>query len=294
MEHIDKLKPLFIAVAILLVLYIVLSPRIVPFLYSGRVFYPIPCPDMKYDGPPIHGVIPEDVYFNAPNGNRLHGWYFKSPGSKYIAVVNHGNRGNISTMSHLVPVVLLLSSGVSALLYDYEGYGCSQGKPSAKGILADGKAAYNFTIEKLGYKPQQIIEYGESLGCAVAGRLSVCNPCAGVILQSGFASLERIGKEVMPIVSIYPSFLFPLPRLDTAQILKQPHPPLLILHGKQDTVVPFAHAETLYESASPPRQLVALPNTAHHDLLMHEHDAKLAVDAIRQFVSGLNSVPSRP
>jgi uncharacterized protein len=273
----------------LLTAYIVLSPRVSPFLYSAKLFRPEVCTDGGYEGPPIVGVIPKDVYFNAPNGNRLHGWFFKLPNSNYIAVVNHGNKGNIGTMTHLTPVDLLLNSGVSVLLYDYEGYGISQGKPSLKGILADGKAAYDYAITGLGYRPAQIIEYGESLGCAVAGRLAVCVPCAGVILQSGFASLERIGKEAMPIVKIYPSWLFPLPRLDTAEMLKQPHPPLLIIHGKQDTVVPFAHAEALYESASQPKQLLALPNTAHHDILTHEHDKELAIATIKGFISKLKS-----
>jgi uncharacterized protein len=271
-------------------------------VYSGRVFYPLSSTDGRYEFAPICGVIPQDVFFTAPDGNRLHGWFFKLPNSKFIAVVNHGNRGNIGTPAHLAPVNLLLSSGVSALVYDYEGYGISQGKPSLKGILADGKAAFYFAVDNLGYKPKQIIEYGESLGCAVAGRLSVGEPCAGVILQSGFASLERIGKEALPIVNIYPSFLFPLPRFDTAETLKQLHPPLLIIHGKQDAVVPVAHAEAIYRSASPPKELVILPNVGHHDILMHEHDKQHAIDAIKQFLSAImhsaacesNSKPIRP
>lgn len=130
-----------------------------------------------------------------------------------------------------------------------------------------------------------MILYGESLGASVAGYLSRVRQSAGLILQSGFSSLERIAREEMPLLRIYPDFLFPHSMLNNAAVLGQPHPPVLIAHGVNDTVINFAHALHLYDNAVGKKVLLRLPKSAHSDITVSA-PGEFQI-AIEEFLSGL-------
>ena len=266
------------------VLYLALSPRVCTPLYGAMLFHPDKYPSGNYQIEVVDHVMRKEVFFPALNGKKLHGWLFSKPGTKHVILFHHGNAGNLTY--RLALVGLLMQAGSSVFLYDYQGYGLSEGSVSLQGICDDGLAAYDFLVKDEGYAPQQIILYGESLGAGVACQIAAKRPSAGLILQSGFASLQRISKEVLPFVRIYPSFLFPRPELDNLQVLSQEHPPLLILHGRLDTLVPFSHAQELYELAKDPKQLVQLPNAGHNDISGME--PQLYLEAVRGFLASLS------
>lgn len=181
-----------------------------------------------------------------------------------MILFNHGNAGNLSSRNSIVS--LLIKTGASVFIYDYEGFGKSGGLPSIDGICENGLTAYDFLVYKEGVDPRSIIVYGESLGTGVAMYLADKRPVGGVILQSGFSSLRTIALEVFPSLKLFPPFLFPTQQLDTLKLSKKPHPPLLIVHGMKDEVVPYSHAERVYKEAAEPKQLLTLPNSGHVDI----------------------------
>lgn len=263
--------------------YVALAPRMARRLYRQFLFHPDPYPDHIEAAPLLGGVQGEDVYFMSRRCNRLHGWIYENPQAKDWMLVSHGNAGNIANRTELVR--LLLRAGVSVFIYDYQGYGLSEGKPDIPDICFDGEAAYDFLVAEKCVRPENIVLYGESLGASVAGYISRVRSSKALILQSGFASLERIAREALPILRIYPDFLFPQSFLNNVAVLRQPHPPVLIAHGLNDAVIDFEHASHLYETAVGQKTLLQLPDSAHSDITVSAPDKFR--EAIKDFLKSL-------
>lgn len=257
----DRFLPTMAASA---ALYLVLSPRVAKPIYRSLLFHPSPYP-AELDGPPeISGVAGQEVFFPGPSGRTLHAWYYKHTKPKFTVVLSHGNAGNIT--NRLQTINLLLEAETSVFIYDYQGYGKSEGTADIPEIYNDAAAAYDYVSNAEGIAPENIVLYGESLGAAVSCHLSTMRKSRGLILQSGFASLRRIAQETMPLLRIYPSWLFPANLLDSMSVLRNPHPPVLIIHGVQDALIACDHAKDLYDAAVGPKTLLTLPNCTHNDI----------------------------
>jgi hypothetical protein len=165
------------------------------------------------------------------------------------------------------------------LVYDYRGYGQSKGKPSVKSICADGDAAYQF-LRARGYSPEQIILYGQSLGCAVACHIAERNKVGAMILQSGFSSLRLVASETHPQLKGAVPLLVP-DVLDNSKILSKLTTPVLIIHGDKDTTIPFDNATKLYDAAIGPKRLIVCKDAGHN---LRETPDQLK-EAIRSFIS---------
>lgn len=265
-------------------IYLALSPRVASRIYGGMIFHPHAFPD-DCELFEIEGVVREEVIFDS-NGSRLHGWYFHAPGSSRTILFNHGNTGNILNREQLI--TLQLKAGYSVFIYDYRGYGRSQGSATVFGIVEDGCAAYDYLIKERGLTAEDIVVYGESLGAAVSCQIAARRRCAGLILQSGFSSLRQIALELMPYIRVYPNALMPQPNLDSAAILEHAHPPLLIIHGKKDTVVPFTHGEEMFRRASEPKKFLRLPRCGHNDICFLGADEY--VESLQQFAADLPAI----
>jgi len=217
-------------------------------------------------------------------GQEIVCWYYKRANDDGLVLISHGNGGNLSHGSRLA-AHMLKDTNCSVLLYDYAGYGKSEGKPSVKGILQDGLAAFDFAVDSLGYNANQIIVYGESLGCAVTCHIASERKPGGIILQSGFRSLPTIARDTFAPLKVMPGFAFPEPKLDNEKVLRGVHAPLLILHGKHDRIVPFHHGEELYRTASQPKIFVPLEHSGHNDTCTADGD--LYDKAVSDFVKSL-------
>lgn len=244
--------------------YIILSPRVAHRLYANMLFHPWLHPEGDWQIDHIREIKCRDISFFAPDGTKLHAWYFALSGAEKTILLSHGNSGNLTIRKHLID--LLLESGLSVFIYDYRGYGLSEGKPSVPGIVSDGIAAYNYLLNEIQIPAENIILYGESLGAAVACQIASKCKSAGLILQSGFCSLARIGQEILPFIKYYPSILFPRPNLDSLSIIRKLDVPILVIHGVQDMVVPFSHAEEIFAQAKEPKKALFLKEAAHNDI----------------------------
>jgi len=205
----------------------------------------------------------EEVWLNTSDGVRLHAWYFPaaedSPHRHRVWLLLHGNAGNIShRLSH---ADLLLQTGAAAFLVDYRGYGRSGGRATEAGTYLDAEAAYDWLIER-GYAPENLLVLGESLGGGVASELALRRQIGGLVLLSSFTSVPDLGAELFPWLPV--RWLGSI-QYDTQSRLPNIAVPVLIAHGRQDSLVGFHHAQANYEAAREPKRLVALQGD-HNDL----------------------------
>ena len=193
----------------------------------------------------------EDVSFKASDGVALNGWFFTASTNshrRYLAVlVCHGNAGNIS---HRLDVCgALLSTGVNVFVFDYRGYGRSQGRPSEEGTYRDAQAAYEWLRQK-GFVGTNIIAFGESLGGGIAAELAAREPMGGLVLQSTFTSIPDMGAELIPWLPV--RWLGKI-RYDTRSKLPRLHLPVLVMHSPADELVRFHHGKANYAAANEPK-----------------------------------------
>jgi pimeloyl-ACP methyl ester carboxylesterase len=226
-----------------------------------------------------------DETFKTKDGTKLHGWYLKLADSKKTFLVSHGNGGNLAYRLKIIDA--LASSGSSVFVYDYRGYGKSEGQPTPEGIAEDGIGAYDFLVKEKHIEPENIVLYGESLGCAVSTYISENRPVCGIVLQSGFSTIVAAARDRLPWFKLYPEESFPQRFLDNVTAYKRAHPPLLLVHGEKDWVLPSRYSQEIFDNACEPKQFVRLPNSAHNDV--YGPDAKIAEAALNNFVASLIS-----
>lgn len=225
----------------------------------------------------------EDVNFPGKGGETLNALYFNKEGAKKILLMSHGNAGNVA---HRLPqAVHFLNLGASVFVFDYAGYGSSKGEPSVSGILDDGVAAYDY-LRSHGWKANQIVVYGESLGCAVSCHIAKQREVAGIILQSGFSSLPSAARDRFVWLNLYPDFTFPNPQLNNCSILSRQHAPLLIIHGVKDFILPVKYGDEMYAKAIQPKRIVRLAHSGHNDIL--NQDLKEYLSSVATFLHDLD------
>jgi uncharacterized protein len=230
----------------------------------------------------------EEVNFANAAGDTLHAWFIRAPGAKRIALVHHGNAGNL--IHRLTIARDFLQLGTSVFLYDYRGYGASTGKPSVAGLIEDGLAAYDYVNKKLGYSPDQIIAYGESIGTAVTCRVALLRPCRAIVLQSGLSSLPAVAHDGVLWLKLYPDWVFPQPHFDTDSIIARLPEPILFIHGMKDSTIPYRQSEELFKLASNKQnKIVLLPDAGHNDV--QGADEPQFYSALSGFVESVFSAP---
>ena len=173
----------------------------------------------------------------------------------------HGNAGNISNrVDNLAELHSRL--GMNIFIFDYRGYGKSEGSPSEEGIYRDARAALAYLQARPEPAPQQIVYFGRSLGAAVAIGLAGQQPPAGLVLVAPFTSLGDMARIVYPYLPL--KWLLGN-RYNSAARISQLHQPVLIMHGDQDEIVPLSQGDKLLEAANPPKRFQVLPGAGHND-----------------------------
>jgi uncharacterized protein len=241
---------LLLGVLSLVALLVLLEKRLIYFPY--RTLDPTPS---------SLGLAFEDVRLTAEDGVRIHGWFLPVDNPRYTVLVCHGNAGNIS---HRLDRAMSLQGqiGASVLLFDYRGYGQSEGSPDEEGTYRDARAAYAFLTERKGAKPESLVLFGESLGTAVALQLALEKPARALVLESPFASMRDMAREALPFLPVWH-----LVRTRYESEAKAPRlrMPLLVLHGEKDDMVPIAQARRVFAAAPDPKRFYAIPEGGHND-----------------------------
>lgn len=213
--------------------------------------------------PAAVGLAYEEVRFAAEDGVRLHSWYVPGAPGRPLVLFCHGNAGNIS--HRLESLRLLHDLGLSVFLFDYRGYGHSEGTPSEKGTYADARGALAWLGER-GWRPERLVYAGESLGAAVAVQMALEHPPAGLVLEAPFTSVAAMGRHHYFLLYFLLGWLLDA-RYDNLAKIGRVHSPLLVIQGTADSIVTPAMARRLFERANEPKTFRLIPGADHNDLL---------------------------
>lgn len=212
----------------------------------------------------------------------LHGWRFEPTGAELpVLLVCHGNAGNIShRLEWLVP---MLKRGWGAVLFDYRGYGLSSGKPSEQGLYHDCEAVYNYLTDELEIAPGRIVVFGRSLGGAPAAWLAARKPVGRLVLEGSFPSAAAMARRLFGFLPLHYAGRY---RWPVAQNLRRVGAPVLVIHGTQDSVVPYALGEKLAASATAGQNVTFRRVEGGDHLNLHHIMGQNYYDEIERFVEG--------
>jgi hypothetical protein len=190
-------------------------------------------------------------------------WYVPAGGRRGTVLFCHGNAGNLSGRLEIIAAYHEL--GLSVLIFDYRGYGRSQGRPSEEGTYEDGLAAWRHLTETRGCSPSEIVILGRSLGGAIAAWLAQRHTPGALILESAFTSVPDVGAEVYPYLPVRLLSRF---RYNSLARMSEIRCPVLIAHGRDDEMIPFDHGQALFEAAREPKVLMELTGTHNNGFFM--------------------------
>jgi len=238
-------------------------------------------PDRDLIADPAYVGLPfEEVSFAASDRVQLHGWFV--PGEKEVTWLwFHGNAGNIS---HRLENLKLLHDelGVSVFLFDYRGYGRSEGTPSEEGTYRDGEAALAYLRSREDVDPDRIIYFGRSLGAGIAVELAMGHPPFALILESPVPSIPELARRHYPFLPVWPLLRT---KYDSLAKIEKVATPLLVLHGDRDDVVPFGAGRKLFEAANEPKEFYTIQGAGHNDTYLVGGREYFGV--LRRFVENL-------
>ena len=193
----------------------------------------------------------EDVIFKSSDGLRLSGWYVPAGSSEFTVLFCHGNGGNI--MHRLDSINIFNNLGLNCFIFDYRGYGNSEGKPSEEGTYLDAEAAYKWLREEKKIPPGNIIIFGRSLGGSIAAHLAGKVKAAALVVESTFTSYADIGRKFYPYLPVRWFARFSYRTID---FIKDVHCPVMLIYSRNDEVVPFEFGPELYNAANEPKEFV--------------------------------------
>lgn len=223
--------------------------------------------------PPPSSYQDDDEHVKLQSGDEtITAVHLANPDARYTLLFSHGNAEDIGHLSPLLKVIR--SWGFSVFAYDYRGYGTSTGRPSEEGAYKDAEAAYRYLVEELDVQPEHIIAHGRSLGGATAVEIASQNPVGGLILESSFVSAYRVMTQWK---------LYPFDQFENLSKIDQVDSPVLVIHGKQDRVIPFWHGQKLFEQAPEPKQSLWVNTAGHNNLFQQAGDRYR--EALNQFIS---------
>ncbi|MDH5204011.1 MAG: alpha/beta hydrolase [Nitrospirota bacterium] len=222
------------------------------------------------------GLKYEEINFKTEDGFHISGWYIPAEKEKGVLLFCHGNAGNIS---HRVDSIKIFNSlNLSVLIFDYRGYGKSEGKPSEYGTYLDAEAAWDYLVNVKRKSPENIILFGRSLGGAVAAELAMRKKPAALIIESSFTSVPDIGKTFYPWLPIKLLSKFKYSTIDKIGSI---HCPKLIIHSPEDEIISFRNGEMLYEKAFQPKDFLKIKGGHNEGFLI---SGKTYSDGIKMFL----------
>ncbi len=218
-------------------------------LLEGWLIYK-PLPGVTVPRP--MGLEIEDVWFEAEDGTRIHAWYVEHPEPRAQVLYAHGNAGDVSLRGRLVQR-LRDRFRVSVLIFDYRGFGQSEGSPHEAGVLMDARAARDWLAQRAGIEGDEVVLLGCSLGTGVVVDLAARDGARGLVLQSPYTSLPDVAGGKVPFLPVH---LVMRNRFESLKKIGQYRGPLLIGHGDSDPLIPVSMAQQLFEAAHEPKTLI--------------------------------------
>lgn len=227
-------------IAIIIIGYLIVVGLMTAF-QNQMIFHPS---SRMIDTPERLGLEWTEHWVETSDGIVLHGWMIGDPEELPVVVYSHGNAGNISGRVEIAGEIA--EQGAAVFLYDYRGYGRSEGEPSEPGIYDDGESVVYYLRQQLKVPEERMIFYGRSLGGAVAARQSAEFTGTGLVLDSAFINGKEIASDLYPFI---PGFLvsirFPVDEdLRSSAVGK-----VMVMHAQNDRIINIRHGKELYRIA---------------------------------------------
>lgn len=268
------------------------------FLLGGCVQSMFYYPDrVRYETPDALGLRYENVRFTSADGTRLSGWFIPAAGradpkaAKGTVVHFHGNAQNMS--SHWRFVAWLPAQDYNVFVFDYRGYGESDGEPEPRGVFEDSNAALDHVRARADVDASRLFVFGQSLGGTNAIAAVGSGNRAGVkavAIESTFYSYRSIANDKLPGAGL-------LVRDDYAasKFVAAIAPiPLLLIHGTADAVIPHHHSQRLLADAKEPKQLLEVPGAGHLEPMAAPRFGATYQQALTTFFDSAPALPARP
>ena len=227
--------------------------------------------------PSTYRHLPAEVKISSGDGENILAVYLDHPDAEYTILFSHGNREDLSNVVHFMDQFYDL--GYSVLMYDYRGYGRSEGEPSTRNAKQDVEATYRWLVEEKGIAPESIIAHGRSLGGAPSVWLAARHKVGGLVIESTFVSAFRV-KTRWPIL--------PWDKFNSLRNIRNVDCPVLVMHGTDDRVIPFWHGKKLYDAAREPKMHLWIEAGKHNDYAYAAED-----DYLNSFQSLIGLIETR-
>lgn len=233
------------------------------YLSQSRLLYLPTVPSRALEATPAQAGLPfEPVTLTTKDNVMLAGWYLPAAKKRGTLLFFHGNAGNIS--HRMESLKQFHSLDLAIFIIDYRGYGQSQGRPTEAGTYLDAQAAWHYLTAQRQIPAKEIIIFGRSLGGAIAAQLAAHIQPGALIVESAFTSVPDLAAELYPFLPVRWLARF---QYNTRRFLQTVTCPVLIIHSRDDEVIPFAHGEALFKAASPPKRFLVL-NGGHNNAFL--------------------------
>jgi len=196
-----------------------------------------------------------NVFFQNSNGDSLQGWIFKADPEINIGIsilFLHGNAGNI--LSHVSLIKPLVEKGCNVFIFDYAGFGLSEGKAKRKQLPDDARAALDFYLNQEECKQKKVVIYGQSLGGHLALEVAKTNQqkIDGVVVEGAFTNHDDIGSYAFK-----PAFFAKMmirEFYNGKKNIREIKKPIMVMHSINDETIPYFMGEKLFQLANAPKQ----------------------------------------
>jgi len=235
------------------------------------VYYPIRT--LSAD-PSSIGLWFKDVRFETADGVQLTGWFIPCNDARGVILFCHGNAGNIS--HRLDSIAIFNRLGLDVFIFDYQGYGESEGKPTEYGTYQDAEAAWQYLIEERKVSPKRVVVFGRSIGGALAAWLAQHHSPGALILESTFTSLQDAAATIyhFPLIRRFVRFGY-----NTAEHLAGVNCPILVVHSRDDEIMSFHHGQRLFELAGEPKTFLEITGTHNEGFITSGRHYEEGLDA---------------
>jgi len=229
------------------------------FLYQRKILFNV---SGKPNKPEDYGLNTiKELKIQTSDGVDLLAWFSMPKSNLPLLVYFHGNSFDIGERAHRIK--RYINNGWGVLLLAWRGYSGNLGKPTEKNLYIDGESAIKWIIDNLNFDYENLIIYGESLGCAVAVELGTRYKFKSIILEAPFTSIPDIALKRY---RVYPVKFFVLDKFDNYSKIDKILSPVMIISGKKDEVVPHSHSNKLFLKANNPKKNLFIDEAMHNNL----------------------------
>lgn len=180
-------------------------------------------------------------------------WFIPAQNARGVVLLSHGNAGNMGDRGPIAKIFHDL--GLSVCMYDYGGYGESSGTSSETRCYEDARAVWQYLTREKSIDAKRIILYGHSLGCGPTIQLASEVQPGAVVVESGFRSVAAMAQRQYPV---YPVAVLVRHRFDNESKIASVHAPIMVIHSREDEMIPFAHGEALFKKANDPKTFLEI------------------------------------